>query len=515
MNPVSFPTQGEVIQFAFDALGVLPRKHDDNASFDETQKKSTQKALQRLALEEGTLDQQRLGEMIQKLSYLVAGSIPLRECLAFGDTLLDLFEIYRNTLKNEGTFLTKSETAKYFLLDSAAFRLPMSVAKHMQRYNVAADGLIAPADAYWYLPSKEPNGWIWPLEKVMRWVYELAGTSIHKFHISDEADLASQEKNFESAKKWLAGLHTPSWPALLKNFNNSFDALDRGLLEEDRPSLSGVQKNSIRLALFLARVSTYISKSVQAHHGDVALQEFCSRYEVVADCVGDDTEKIRNCVEKVIARHDIPASECDGVWFDVSTDYWVQFADRHYVVTQALTERRITFDRAAEISSSFGRFSALPYEKPEMFALQHSMPEGFSEAVLDGLALRKDAELSIEKIEAYATRLDDSGLRHVLPWIVEWQLASYHYRAGRYEDAYPFIQKAFDKAQYCAGGHQYLLVNQYIELAAKNEKWRDFKRGIEWATYLDIEVRWLRKDEPTDENLKFVFEIMKKAAYAV
>lgn len=64
MNPVSFPTQGEVIQFAFDALGVLPRKHDDNASFDETQKKTTQKALQRLALDEGTLDQQRLGGMM-------------------------------------------------------------------------------------------------------------------------------------------------------------------------------------------------------------------------------------------------------------------------------------------------------------------------------------------------------------------------------------------------------------------------------------------------------------------
>ncbi|HAL39090.1 MAG TPA: hypothetical protein DCP03_13680 [Polaromonas sp.] len=61
-------------------------------------------------------------------------------------------------------------------------------------------------------------------------------------------------------------------------------------------------------------------------------------------------------------------------------------------------------------------------------------------------------------------------------------MTSYHYRAERYEEAYPFIQEAFDKAQYCAGGNQYLLLNQYIELAEENDKWRDFKRGIEWAT---------------------------------
>jgi len=67
MNAVSFPTQGEVIQFVFDALGILPRKHEDDPSFNETRKKSTQKALQRLSVEEGVLDQ-RLDEMIQTLS---------------------------------------------------------------------------------------------------------------------------------------------------------------------------------------------------------------------------------------------------------------------------------------------------------------------------------------------------------------------------------------------------------------------------------------------------------------
>lgn len=224
MNPVSFPTQGEVIQFAFDALGIMPRKHEDDPSFDETRKKSTQKALQRLAVEEGVLDQ-RLGEMIRTLSYLVAGSIPPRESLALGDIFCDLFDIYRDTLRSEGTFLTKSETVKWLLLNRIVPRLPISVAEHLQRYNVAVDSLIVPPDTYWYLPSKGADGWIWPLEKVMRWAYELAGTPIKTFHWPE--DCATQEKNLESAKKWLADIHIPSWLALLINFNQSFDALGR------------------------------------------------------------------------------------------------------------------------------------------------------------------------------------------------------------------------------------------------------------------------------------------------
>lgn len=98
--------------------------------------------------------------------------------------------------------------------------------------------------------------------------------------------------------------------------------------------------------------------------------------------------------------------------------------------------------------------------------------------------------------------------------MVPWQYSSYYYRSGRYAEAYPFIQEAYERAQYCAGDNQYLIVNQYIELSAKNNKWKEFTRGIQWATYLGIEVRWLRKDSPTKENLKFVFGMMKKAVYS-
>jgi hypothetical protein len=512
MNSVSFPTQGEVIQFVFDALGIMPRKHEDDPSFDETHKKSTQKALQRLAVEEGVLDQ-RLGEMIQTLSYLVAGSIPPRESLALGDILCDLFDIYRDTLRTEGTFLTKLESVKWILMDRVVQRLPISIVKHLQRYNVAADSLIVPTDIYWYLPSRGVDGWLWPLEKVMRWAYELAGTSIKRFHWPE--DCQTQEKNFESAKKWLADIHVPSWPALLMNFNQSFDALGRTQVEQGLPTLSDAQKDSIRMALFVARVSTYISKKILIHLDNESLNEACLRYQTIADCVEDDKQRVNRCVQQIIVRKGISSNELDQLWFDVSTDYWVQFAYRQNSILQGLKHNKISEVQAVKMLQSLGRLRQLSFEKPEIFKPVYSIPPGFSKAVLDGLALRKSADINTEKIEAYAKSLDEKNLHHVLEWMVPWQMATCHYCAGRYEAAYPFIKDAFEKAQYCAGSHQYLLVNQYIELAAKNDKRRDFKRGIEWATYLGIEIRWLRKDEPTQEKLQFVYEIMKKAVYVV
>lgn len=71
-----------------------------------------------------------------------------------------------------------------------------------------------------------------------------------------------------------------------------------------------------------------------------------------------------------------------------------------------------------------------------------------------------------------------------------------------------------DPKRYRAGGSQYLLVNQFVELAAKTDRWKSFKKGVEWALYLGISIRWLRDQEPTEESLQFVFAMMQKATYA-
>lgn len=56
-------------------------------------------------------------------------------------------------------------------------------------------------------------------------------------------------------------------------------------------------------------------------------------------------------------------------------------------------------------------------------------------------------------------------------------------------------------------------MNQYVEVAAKNNKWTEFKKGIEWAQFLGFEIRWLREKEATKENMESVFKLMKKITY--
>ena len=127
--------------------------------------------------------------------------------------------------------------------------------------------------------------------------------------------------------------------------------------------------------------------------------------------------------------------------------------------------------------------------------------------------MKNNAEATEEQIESFKKELDQSNVSIHLPWLFDWVQGAHYYRKEKYEIAYPFFKKAFEAARYCAGKNQYKLVNQYIELAAKNNKWIDFKQGIEWALYLDIKIRWLREKEPNKQNLDFVYTIMKKANY--
>jgi hypothetical protein len=141
------------------------------------------------------------------------------------------------------------------------------------------------------------------------------------------------------------------------------------------------------------------------------------------------------------------------------------------------------------------------------------MPTNFPDFLFEGLDLKNNQNASLEEIARYEDALKKSKLEPLLPWMPTWIKGAYHYRRQEYQLAFPFFKEAFNSAKYCAGNNQYKLVNQFVEVAAKNNKRLEFNKGIRWAQYLGIEIRWLRKDEPTVEKLNFVFAIMKKASY--
>ncbi|RML89769.1 hypothetical protein APX70_08115, partial [Pseudomonas syringae pv. maculicola] len=167
-----FATQGELVKLAYDAFGVLPRKEASRDDVDETQKKSIQKQLIRLAKEEGGLIS-NLGQAIQGLSKILTAYIPSIQIMsAIGDPLNDLLDAYSHLVSEEGTYLSKAQTVQYFISTTAIPVLVVSLNKSLLRHSLADLKLEMPDATFWYLPTVAADGsLVLPLEKVMRWVY--------------------------------------------------------------------------------------------------------------------------------------------------------------------------------------------------------------------------------------------------------------------------------------------------------------------------------------------------------
>jgi hypothetical protein len=136
-------------------------------------------------------------------------------------------------------------------------------------------------------------------------------------------------------------------------------------------------------------------------------------------------------------------------------------------------------------------------------------PLHFAEALFKGIDLSKSESTTLEEISHYEADVREKGVTHCLEWMVHWNRARLLYRNGSDSEAFQHIATAFELAKYSAGRNQYEIVNQFVEIAAKNDSWKEFKKGVAWALYLGISVRWLRNDEPTEENLRGVFNLMK------
>ncbi len=141
-------------------------------------------------------------------------------------------------------------------------------------------------------------------------------------------------------------------------------------------------------------------------------------------------------------------------------------------------------------------------------------PEGFAERLAAGFQLRRKTTTNLEEIDAFEQSLVQIELQDALCWFVPWLRGIYQYRQGQFKAAYPHYKNAFELAKYKAGRLQYDLVNQFVEIAAKNGNRKDFDKGIDWACYIGVEIRWLRDKEPTQENRDFVYAIMERANYA-
>lgn len=518
----SFVSLGQLIKFAYDATGVLPRKRSDRAGLSDKEAKRIQKQLERLSDEEGDLED-RCGELIKMLAYEIAGTIKNKKFnLVIGETMLDLLMVYRSVVSDDGTFLPPKDSVKWFCSAYAIPRLVLSIYKHALRFNVSAEGIQMPLDADWYLPTISAGSINWPLEKTMDWIYGQAETSRVQFHCpgrwGDQSD-AEVRQNFENATNWLNGKSFPSWPGLYWNFSRSMERLV-AVEEPFRRVIPEGQRLGFIYSLFLARISTYVTQRLCENYGQKFLFDMVELFKKHRDRLLVDLKGLELAVQEEVKKSNAAGSEVDKIWYEISTQYWTCFAERCREcgkAVQRLVDRTgdctLPESMVAQMSEQYGDYTVHSMLHLLSSSKEVNIPDCFPDALHKGFDLKNRASTTHSEVDAYEMYIKEKNLMGCLGWMVHWNRAAIFYNLEQDKDAFEHIAKAFELSKYSAGKNQYKIVNQYIELAAKNNSWKSFEKGVAWATFLDIPVRWLRSDEQTEKNMRGVFKLMKKARY--
>lgn len=312
---------------------------------------------------------------------------------------------------------------------------------------------------------------------------------------------------------------TPSWGGLQWTFSRAFENLAVCEVDSERHELPKVFRENLFCILFIARFSTDLCKRIEKSYGVVFLEQCIERYQQHRKWLESEVEMNRNIVEEVLEKEHGLCSREYTIWYQISERYWRTVADRMYGCGAKIQEILDGSGEVKEVRAVERRLIQQFGEYPVRRAIsvldessQRQIPDGFVEAFESALKMKASelTDLEVDRYEADLRRLD---LEKRLKWIVPWLRAVIRYRAEDYEGAMCFAECAFIHAKYCAGGKQYDVINLYVELAAKNNDMKGFKKGIEWARFVGLKIRWLRDKEPSDENMHYVFEVLRAARY--
>lgn len=516
---VGFATHGETLKLLYDAFGMLPRKKARFDDFDETDKKTLQKQLARLASEDGNLVE-NYNKAITAFRQLLAKYLTDQgQADALSMMIEEIDQIYAEMIRTEGTYLDESESLRYFISIKAVPTFVMVLSRSMLRFGIDEAKGISADDVFWYLPTWEPNGRLtMPLAKVVRRAYAACGTSQKQFHcpgrISDPTEPEKQQ-NLDSAINWTRGKTLPSLPALMTNFNESFAALSK----YNRPVELEMQ-TTILTSLVYARAATFIAQLIQDAYGTAYLEDVCWQIRQMNQFLQEEVQEFKAKVVPIVARQR-SNERARIVWFDACADHECFVRDKSMKVQEKLLElhkarpcKPFRPEVLDALVSKFGNFAVHANTDRLRRQANFTPPTGFQEMLFSGFDIKGQSETTLEQIDEFEQRLANWKLQDTLCWLPPWLRGVYHYRREDFAAAFPHYEVAFEQAKYRAGGHQYKLVNQFVELAAKNDKAFPFKKGVDWATYIGLEIRWLRDKEPTQENLDFARYMMKVANYA-
>ena len=519
-NKISFPTIGEFVREIFNASGLMAQKDGCKSLLTDSEKKSLQTKLKRLADESSRIDG-KLEELLTLLDTVLLKTFSDEKVVwVILECVVDLLETYKAVLIDDGTYLPTNESIEWFIKTYALDRLIKSLYKHYLRFNLEASKLDIPPLTHWALPRIENDKIELPLRNAWKLVYESLSLSQSSFHYPDKSvEDFKASRNLENAQHWCATEQIPSINSLFSNLEYSLDLLKNTENKDLQREVSDIQIKRLKIILFIGRVASYCFREIHRHFGKQFLEQCVSHIKSQSNRLSRINRKLSLRINSLKHSHQLSKqAELDYLYFHETECFWRSHAD--YVVHGS---------NYLQQSLENGSFSALSPRQKAKFAilcigsldayvgLAHqvfepdikNIPLQFPEFLHKGLILKRNPK-SLADIDEYVAKLESAGLKHILSWLPDWCYANYFYRQKEFDKSHEYYRQAFRKAKYSAGKNQYLLVNQYIEACAKNSNFKEMKQAVAWAQYLGIKVRWLRgwDDPESEESLKALYSLM-------
>ena len=454
-----FPTLGTFTKKVIDLTGALAGEKQKDALFSETEKKSLQKLIGRLANEEGDLYSQFDTAMKHVDKIFTSVSPNTATELASRHVIHELARVYTEAISSELTFKNKEDSLKWLIEYYFYSRLLFSSYKNAVKYNLAKNSVYYPADSFWFLPDGDAGNTA--MSKYFAWLYSVLDTSRTGFHYpgKNSREVCNEkQRHLEQATEWSRKAKVPkSWILLKKNISAGLDRHDH---------LTGEQKKHYLFAGFLARIATQISAEVESEFG----HEFHSKL-----------------VEKIKA--------------------YISALELHCKIMQEITTQIP--------NTQNGRSAAIDYYCEKLVDGVKSILTNLSAANKD---LAKDELVQMEIGDAYRSRLglqpsnvvrandlihaykhreyNDSIKNHVekvlsdetdddnMLWLAKAVKVRHDLSQGaEFRDVFSDFKTAWENGKYRAGKLQQTLIKDLLFISAKSKDKRMFKKVLSWAEF--------------------------------
>ena len=515
-----FPSQGDLIKFTYDALGIIPSKSEQILDL-KVENKSLQKSLQRLAKEKDSSNYLENATIhVQALKCAVSDllpSYPFHNSVL--NTLTEFFQCYLTTVLQEHTYLEKEKSFEFIIFTTLLPRLPISILKHKESYTDFFKKTHAPKDFYWFLGSEDQT----PLSYIMEWIYDSENLSHENFHNLSPNQLKYREDNQDekdiwNTQNWLKNKSIPAFNDLKSVFNRAFKS---HAIPIDR-------QESYLFFLLIARFCTYCIQRIQSCYGEKSLNLIKTRLKTYLEVIYKDFHLFYN--DKKIS---IVAKEKEKEKEKITAN-------------QSITESKKSENLILINFSIFELFSKDCLQPGEELALHvqrvghtndppdfdDNFPANFNLITLkDGfryLQSKANPEHFLVNIENYHNgyfgvlnqKMEfDSWLEQyktcknniVYPWLEQWIRGVISFKKNQYQEALEFMDKAFETIRYAAGKHQEYFLEDYLLISLANPKaYKSFKQVYKWGTFMNHfgGLKPLFNLE-NDEDIKNLYQVKK------